>query len=85
MPRALADVHTELNLSQSEEHLLDIFKEAYKRLNTPVFDFDQMNRAFKKWEKGYKAVERFDSACEQELTQLNATIDRRIRVHHRRQ
>lgn len=56
MPRALAEHHEELNLCGSEERLLGILMEAYKRIHSPVFDLRQMNKAFRKWTNGYKAI-----------------------------
>lgn len=73
MPRALAEHHEELNLCGSEERLLGILMEAYKRIHSPVFDLRQMNKAFRKWTNGYKAIEKFNAACKAELESLHAT------------
>ncbi|WP_241964631.1 hypothetical protein, partial [Bifidobacterium animalis] len=59
MPRARAEHHEELNLCGSEERLLGILMEAYKRIHSPVCDLRQMNKAFRKWTNGYKAIEKF--------------------------
>ena len=55
-----------------------ILMEAYKRIHSPVFDLRQMNKAFRKWTNGYKAIEKFNAACKAELESLHAT---RIRRH----
>lgn len=73
MPQALADPHPGLKLCGSEEQLLAILKEAYTRLESPVFDLKQMKNAFKRWTDGYKAIDRFAEACQDELDLLHAT------------
>ena len=53
--------------------MLCILMEAYKRIHSPVSDLKQMNKAFRKWTNGYKAVEKFNAACKAELESLHAT------------
>ena len=38
-----------------------------------MFDLRQMNKAFRKWTNGYKAIEKFNAACKAELESLHAT------------
>lgn len=59
-------------LCRSEQRLLRILLEAYKRLHTPVFDIKQMNKAFRKWEDGHLSVELFTEACDEECDALGA-------------
>jgi uncharacterized membrane protein len=62
-----------LHLSVSEDAALHLLEVAARRLQTPVFDLQQMQQNFKKWQSGYKEQERFSNAVSTEFAMLNAT------------
>lgn len=58
-----------LLLSSSERAALDILLKASSRLkDAQVFDLKQMNKAFKRYSKGYRLLRDFDDACSRNST-----------------
>lgn len=62
-----------LRLCPSEQAALDLLVTASERIDSPVFDLDQMNENFSDWENGYKLQEKFTNTCDNEFAMLGAT------------
>lgn len=72
MPVVRDDIDS-LLLSSSERAALDILLKASSRLkDAQVFDLKQMNKAFKRYSKGYRLLRDFDDACSKEFDNLIA-------------
>ncbi|NEG54985.1 DUF2207 domain-containing protein [Bifidobacterium platyrrhinorum] len=73
LPAAFGAERSSLGLCQSEAACLDLLIDISYRVGCPVFDFEQMGAACKKWKEGYKSLGRFATAAKNELALLGAT------------
>ncbi|NMM95203.1 DUF2207 domain-containing protein [Bifidobacterium oedipodis] len=74
LPRAIDGMPNaeQLQLSQSEEAMLNLLIAISQRVGCPVFDLHQMNDACKDWEEGYTTLGKFTEACTSEFGMLGA-------------
>lgn len=63
----------QLDLTQSEQALLNLLVKISHRVECPVFDLEQMQKSCSNWKNGYESLEQFTTSAANEFALLGAT------------